>query len=290
MHVRSLRDGASMSDHHAASPFRSNLLEKRVALVTGGGTGIGRGIALALASHGATLVLASRDRGHLEPTAREIGSSGGRAIFSEMDVRRPEMVEATISRVLSELGRVDLLVNNAAGNFLVPAEKLSANGWRAVVEIVLTGTFNVSRAVFEPMRAAGGGNIINITTNYVRTGAKYMCHSGAAKAGVLNLTRSLAAEWGRCGIRVNAVSPGLVEDTEGARRLAETAGTLSSFRESTPLGRLARIENIAMAVLFLASPAASHISGAELVVDGGESVGGKFRMPQMDAQHGKQRD
>lgn len=259
------------------STFRPEALRGRVALVTGGGTGIGRGISLALARHGADVVLASRSREHLDPTADEIRDSGARAFVSEMDVRDRDAVDATVSEAVNELGRIDVLVNNAAGNFLVRAEDLSENGWRAVLDIVLTGTFNLSQAVFGPMRETGGGSIVNITTTYVETGAPWMVHSGAAKAGVKNLTRTLAAEWGRYGIRVNAVAPGLVEGTEGARRLVESVGLKDRFEAGVPLGRLTEIEDVARAVVFLCSPAATHVTGTEIVVDGGESLGSKFR-------------
>ena len=259
-----------------SSPFRPDLLEGRVALVTGGGTGIGRGISLWLAAHGADLVLASRNRDHLEPAAQEIRALGRRALVRPMDVRDPDRVATVVREAAHEMEGLHIVVNNAAGNFLTRAEELSPNGWRAVVEIVLDGTFHVCRSAFEPLRDSGGGAMVNITTTYVHTGAAFMAHSGAAKAGVLNLTRSLAAEWGRHGIRVNAVAPGLVEGTEGARRLVESVGRLAEFEAGVPLGRLAAPADVARAVLFLASPAGAHISGAHLVVDGGESVGGKF--------------
>lgn len=267
-----------MSADPSSDPtFRTDVLRDRVALVTGGGTGIGRGITLALARHGADVVLASRSREHLDPTAEEVRELGRRAVVSEMDVRDRETVDATVDAAREELGGVDVLVNNAAGNFLVRAEELSENGWRAVLDIVLTGTFHLSQAVFETMRDGGGGSIVNITTTYVETGAPLMAHSGAAKAGVKNLTRTLAAEWGRHGIRVNAVAPGLVEDTEGSRRLVESVGLKDRFEAAVPLGRLTRIDDVARTVLFLCSPAAAQVTGTEIVVDGGESLGGKFR-------------
>jgi NAD(P)-dependent dehydrogenase (short-subunit alcohol dehydrogenase family) len=169
-------------------------------------------------------------------------------------------------------------VNNAAGNFLVRAAELSENGWRAVLEIVLTGTFNMSQAVYPVLRDAGGGSIVNVTTTYVETGAPFMAHSGAAKAGVLNLTRTLAVEWGGDGIRVNAVAPGLVEGTEGARRLAESVGYVEPYRRQVPSGRLTTAEDVAATVLFLVSPAADHVTGVEIVVDGGASLGGHFKL------------
>ena len=135
----------------------------------------------------------------------------------------------------------------------------------------------MSQAVYPALREAGGGSIINITTTYVQTGAPLMAHSGAAKAGVLNLTRTLAVEWGGDGIRVNAIAPGLVEGTEGARRLAESIGYVEAYRGQVPLGRLVSIADVAAAAVFLASPAASHITGIEVTVDGGASLGGHFK-------------
>lgn len=259
------------------SPFRPDLLAGQVALVTGGGTGIGAGIARALAEHGSDIVLASRKRAHLEPMEAEIRTLGQEVLVCEMDVRDRAACDRTVSEALDGLGRIDLLVNNAAGNFLVRAATLSEKGWRAVVDIVLNGTFNMSQAVHSVMRDAGGGSIVNITTTYVTTGAPLMAHSGAAKAGVLNLTRTLAVEWGADGIRVNAVAPGLVEGTEGARRLAESIGYAEAYRKQVPLGRLVHTDDVAAAVLFLASPAASHVTGVEVTVDGGAGLGGHFK-------------
>lgn len=257
--------------------FQPDLLAGQVALVTGGGTGIGRGISLALAAHGADLVLASRRKEHLEPTAKEVQGMGREALILEMDVRERAIVDRTIEAALDRVGRIDHLINNAAGNFLVRASKLSVNGWRAVVDIVLNGTFNMCQAVYPVMRDAGGGSIINISTTYVESGAPFMAHSGAAKAGVLNLTRSLAVEWGGDRIRVNAVAPGLVGGTEGSRRLAESIGLVDSYIEQVPLRRLVSLEDVAAAVLFLSSPGAGLITGVHLTVDGGASLGGHFK-------------
>ena len=257
--------------------FRSDLLADQVALVTGGGTGIGRGISLAMARHGADVALASRSEEHMAPTAEAIRALGRKALVLEVDVRDRDRVSEAVGRTVEELGRLDHLINNAAGNFLTRAADLSENGWRAVVDIVLTGTFNVSQAACPALRDGGGGSIVNITTTYVETGAPFMAHSGAAKAGVLNLTRSLAVEWGTDGIRVNAVAPGLVRDTEGARRLADSIGVSDLYRSEVPLGRLTDVEDVASAVLFLSSPAASHVTGVQLVVDGGASIGGHFK-------------
>ncbi len=261
----------------ALDTFQPDLLSGQVAIVTGGGTGIGAGISRALARHGADLVLASRRRSHLDALAAELTGLGRDVLAAEMDVRDRAACARTVAGALDRFGRVDLLVNNAAGNFLVRAAELSERGWRAVLEIVLNGTFNMSQAVYPAMREVGSGSIINITTTYVQTGAPLMAHSGAAKAGVLNLTRTLAVEWGGDGIRVNAIAPGLVEGTEGARRLAESIGYVQAYRKQVPLGRLVSIADVAAVAVFLASPAASHITGVEITVDGGASLGGHFK-------------
>ncbi len=266
-----------MSSDTGNSFLRPDLLAGRVALVTGGGTGIGAGITRAVARHGADIVLASRRRAHLEPMADEVTQLGRQALICRLDVRDRDACDEVVAQALDRFGRIDLLVNNAAGNFLVRAAELTDKGWRAVLDIVLTGTFNMSQAVYPALRDAGGGSIINITTTYVGSGAPFMAHSGAAKAGVLNLTRTLAVEWGADGIRVNAVAPGLVAETEGARRLAESIGIVDAYRAQVPLGRLVTIDDVASTVLFLASDAASMITGVEITVDGGESLGGGFK-------------
>ncbi|MGD2216819.1 MAG: SDR family oxidoreductase [Gemmatimonadales bacterium] len=266
-----------MRSGKGSSLFPPDLFAGRLACVTGGGTGIGAGITRALARHGADIVLASRRLAHLEPMVSEVERLGREALACQLDVRDREACDAVVAQALDRFGRIDLLVNNAAGNFLVRAAELSEKGWRAVVDIVLTGTFNMSQAVYPALRDAGGGSIVNITTTYVGSGAPFMAHSGAAKAGVLNLTRTLAVEWGGDGIRVNAVAPGLVEDTEGARRLAESIGIVDAYRERVPLGRLVTIDDVAVTVLFLASDAASLITGVEITVDGGASLGGGFK-------------
>lgn len=266
-----------MSEDKRTALFRPDALAGRVALVTGGGTGIGAGITRALARHGADIVLASRRRVHLEPMASEVEALGRDVLVCQLDVRDRAACDGVVAQALERFGRIDLLINSAAGNFLVRAAELPEKGWRAVVDIVLTGTFNMSQAAYPALRATGGGSIINITTTYVGSGAPFMAHSGAAKAGVLNLTRTLAVEWGNDGIRVNAVAPGLVEGTEGSRRLAESIGIVDAYRERVPLGRLVTIDDVAATVLFLASDAAAQITGVEITVDGGESLGGGFK-------------
>jgi peroxisomal 2,4-dienoyl-CoA reductase len=238
-----------------------------VALVTGGGTGICRGIALAFAAHGCDVAITSRRSEHLDPTVKELEAAGGRAFATAADVRDPAAVERAVTDTVSALGRLDIVVNGAAGNFLCLAEDLSPNGFGTVVDIDLKGTFNVSRAALPHLKARGGV-ILNISATLHYLGTVAQLHVSAAKAGIDALTKNLAVEWGPYGIRVNGVAPGIIGDTEGARRLlvGDAADRLSRH---TPLRRLGRIDDIGQAAVFLCSDAASFISGATLVVDGG---------------------
>ncbi len=250
-----------------ANYFAPGLLKGRAALVTGGGTGICRGIALALAEAGCDVAIASRKLDHLEPTAAEIAGRGVRSVAASGDVRDPAAVDGIVSTTVEAFGRLDILVNGAAGNFVCLAENLSPNGFGAVVDIDLKGTFNVSRAAL-PYLTAQGGSVINISATLQLLGTVGQAHASAAKAGVDALTRALAAEWGPAGIRVNGVAPGPVEGTEGVRRLTSDASR-ALIAEQCPLGRMATIDEVAQACVFLCSDAASFITGVTLVVDGG---------------------
>jgi peroxisomal 2,4-dienoyl-CoA reductase len=247
--------------------FSRELLQGKVALVTGGGTGICRGIAFALASAGCDVAITSRKQEHLDPTAAEIRALGVRSIGVAGDVRDAAAVDAVVARAVEALGGIDILVNGAAGNFVCEAEKLSPNGFGTVVDIDLKGTFNVSRAVLPHLKARGGA-ILNISATLQLLGTAGQSHAAAAKAGVDSLTRTLAVEWGPLGIRVNGLAPGPVEGTEGVRRLT-TAASHQRILEQCPLGRLATIDDVSSAAVFLCSDAASFVTGTTLVVDGG---------------------
>ncbi|MBC7909266.1 MAG: SDR family oxidoreductase [Pyrinomonadaceae bacterium] len=248
--------------------FAEKILAQRVAFVTGGGTGITGGVARALAENGARVALVSRKMEHLEPAAERINALGGEALAVVADVRQPEEVERAIAQTLERFGSLDIVVNGAAGNFLCAAEELSPNGFGTVVDIDLKGTFNVCRAAFAELKKSGG-SILNISATLHYLGTPYQLHVSAAKAGVDALTRNLAVEWGRHGIRVNAIAPGPIEDTEGMSRLVPEP-VKEKLKRGIPLGRFGRIRDIEQAAIFLCSDAASFINGAVLVVDGGQ--------------------
>ncbi len=247
--------------------FQSDLLEGKCALITGGGTGICRGIALALASHGCDVAITSRKREHLEPTAAEIEQRGRRSLAVVADVRDPDAVDTAVTQTVDQLGRLDILVNGAAGNFLCLAEDLSPNGFGSVVDIDLKGTFHVSKAALPHLKASRGV-VLNISATLHYVGTVAQLHVSAAKAGIDALTRALAVEWGGYGIRVNGIAPGPIADTEGVRRLLVGASKNRTI-VATPLGRLGAIQDVCDTSLFLCSEAASFVTGVTLVVDGG---------------------
>jgi NAD(P)-dependent dehydrogenase (short-subunit alcohol dehydrogenase family) len=246
---------------------------KPVALITGGGTGLGRAIGVALARDGYDLAIASRSPEHLAGGAVELRAAGARVLEVATDVRVPEQVDHLFESVRAEYGRLDVLVNNAAGNFVAPAESISPNGWRAVLGIVLDGTFYCSRGAFPLLREAPAPSIVNIVAACAWVAGPGTAHSAAAKAGVVSLTRTLAVEWARYRIRVNAVSPGPVHTDGTDRQLWTSESIVASVARGVPLGRFGTPDEIAECVRFLAGPRASYVTGEILVVDGGQWLG-----------------
>ena len=255
--------------------FEPHLLNGQVAVITGGGTGIGLAIAKRLGSLGARIAIASRDSKNLEAGSAALREAGVDALAIQLDVRKPEQVDEMVERTVKHFGSLDLLVNNAAGNFICRAEELSPNGWNAVIGIVLNGTFYCSRAVGRYMIARKrGGSIVSILANYVWTGSPGTIHSAAAKAGVMSMTQTLAVEWASHGIRVNAVAPGPIESPGAAKQLWSTPEAVDRITSMVPMRRWGTPEEVADAVAFLAAPQSGYITGEVLTIDGGARLGG----------------
>ena len=251
----------------------------RPVLITGGGTGMGRAFALALAERGASVAVCGRRAEPIEETAELCRAHGVGALASQVDVRDPERVEAWVAEAAGALGPPRMLINNAAGNFLAHAIDLSPNGWRAVIDIVLNGTFYCSTAVARSMREAGvGGSILNVIASYAWTGNPMTAHSAAAKAGVWNLARSLAVEWAPLGIRVNCIAPGPLDSEGAAERLFPTPEIRDKMLADIPDRRFTTLEDVVASALFLLSDDAAHITGETLTIDGGQALSqGMFR-------------
>jgi citronellol/citronellal dehydrogenase len=253
------------------SIFRPGLFADQVIVVSGGGTGIGRATARELAALGAHVVICSRSPEHLEPTRAEIEAAGGAVTALTCNIRDAESVETLFTTVEERLGHAHGLVNNAGGQFLSPAEAITPKGWHAVVETNLTGGFLMSQAAFRHGMQAHGGAIVNIVAEVWR-GFPGMAHSGAARAGVVNLTQTLALEWAQYGIHVNAVAPGII-DSSGLKTYPDAVrAQLASIARDTPASRMGTEGEVAASVIFLLSPAATYISGATLKVDGASSL------------------
>jgi 2,4-dienoyl-CoA reductase [(3E)-enoyl-CoA-producing], peroxisomal len=259
----------------AASPFRPDVLAGQVAFVTGGATGIGKEICRVLGHHGARIAIASRKQERLDLAAAELEAEGIEVNVDTCDVRDAAAVARVVGGIVERFGRLDIVVNNAAGNFPAPMTKISPNGFKAVVDIDLLGTYNVSKAAFDAWLGEHGGNIVNISAPFELKGAAWQSHVAAAKAGVDSLTRTCAVEWGPHGIRVNAIAPGTIGDTEGVRRFAEAvpgAAATSGARPKNPVGLVGHGADIAYLVLFFCSPAARFVSGQVVAVDGAATV------------------
>ncbi|XP_071960144.1 peroxisomal 2,4-dienoyl-CoA reductase [(3E)-enoyl-CoA-producing]-like [Antedon mediterranea] len=248
--------------------FNPSLLKGKVAFITGGGSGICFTIAEILMRHKCDTIILSRKLERVNKSSRRLEeATGQRCLPLQLDVRKPQDVLTAVDKALSHFGRIDIVVNGAAGNFLCPAESMSFNAFKTVIEIDTIGTFNISKAVYDKYMKHHGGVIINISATLAYRGQMLQAHAGPAKAAIDALTKHLAVEWGHQGIRVVSLSPGPIEKTEGIRRLG---GKLKDARvTSIPLQRFGTKKEIAEGVVYLASPAADFVTGTVLVIDGG---------------------
>ena len=255
----------------AASPFS---LENKIAIVTGGGVGIGRSVAVEFARAGADVVVASRKLENLEPVTAEIVKLGRRSFAMAVDVRQEDAVKELVERTVRDLGRLDIMVNNAGASFRANPEDITANGWNTVVGINLNGVFFGCKWAGRQMMAQGGGVIINVSSIAGTNGSAMMPHYGASKAAVINFTRSLGMAWGRKNVRVNCIAPGPVE-TEGYMGVltkqdpAVAKKAYDTVASRVGMGRWGKVEEIAYPCIFLASDASSFMTGETIIVDGG---------------------
>lgn len=246
-----------------------DLFNGKTVFVTGGGSGINLGVARNFAALGANVAICGRSPERLDAAATELSALGIKACPVVADVRDYAAMEAAFARSCEELGPMDVLVCGAAGNFLVPAEKLSPNGFKCVIDIDLLGSFNASRAAFEQLQTTRG-SLIFISAGMAYMPHAFQVHVGAAKAGIDMLMKNLAIEWGRYGIRANSIVPGPVAGTEGMKRLPGSGELV----KAVPVGRMGTVDDIGQAAVFLASPLASYVSGCVMVVDGGQNLSG----------------
>lgn len=248
-------------------------MKNSTVIVTGGSNGMGKYMAAKFADEGANVVITGRDEERLQAARQELEKTANGKVYPiSMDVRKPEDVEQMVAETVGQYGGIDHLVNNAAGNFIAPAEDLSVNGWNAVIDIVLNGTFYCSREVGKYwIDHDVKGSILNMVATYAWSAGAGVAHSSAAKAGVLNLTRTLAVEWGsKYGIRVNAIAPGPIERTGGAGKLWQSEEAAERTIRSVPLKRLGKPEEIAELAYYLLSEKAAYINGEVVTMDGGQ--------------------
>ncbi len=263
--------------------FESGLLKDKTIVITGGGTGLGKSMATRFAELGANLIITSRRQDVIDNTAEELRQYGGKVLAITCDVRDPEQVQSMVDQTVSELGSIDILLNNAAGNFISPTEDLSPNGFKTVVDIVLNGTFNCTQAAGKVMRENDGGVILNIVTTYAWTGSGYVVPSACAKAGVLAMTRSLAVEWAKYGIRTVAIAPGPFPTKGAWSRLAPPGlGIQKKMINRVPLKRVGEHEELANLASYLVSDQAGYINGEVVTIDGGEWLQGAGEMNELE--------
>ena len=251
------------------SVFKKDMLQGRVALITGGATGIGQQMTRLLAEHGASVFICSRKKDKLLAAQQQFLSEGIDCGIAVCDIREPQQVEVMLDQLLAKNKRLDIVINNAAGNFPAPIDGISYNGFKTIVDIDLLGTYNITKAAFNKYLKSNGGSIVNISAPFQHGGAAYQAHVGAAKAGVDSLTRTCAVEFGEYGIRVNAVAPGAIAETEGMARFDDAVQALPA---ANPLGFVGSKSDIGNAVLFFVSDAARYVTGQLMTVDGGAAV------------------
>ena len=263
--------------------FDKELLKSKSIIVTGGGTGLGKSMATRFAELGANLVITSRRQEVIDKTAEELRDHGGKVLAIACDVRDPEQVNEMVSQTVDEFGKIDILLNNAAGNFISPTEDLSPNAFKTIVDIVLNGTFNCTQAAGKVMREKDGGVILNIVTTYAWTGSGYVVPSASAKAGVLAMTRSLAVEWAKYGIRTLAIAPGPFPTKGAWSRLAPPGlGIEKKMRNRVPLKRVGEHIELANLASYLVSDQAAYINGEVVTIDGGEWLQGAGEMNELE--------
>jgi NAD(P)-dependent dehydrogenase (short-subunit alcohol dehydrogenase family) len=251
------------------SMLSEGALKGKVAIITGGATGLGKAMAKEFARLGANIVIASRNLENLEKAASEISRFNTKVVFVQTDVRYPQQVENMVTKAVNEFGKINILVNNAAGNFRIPSLEMSVNAWNTVVNIVLHGTWYCSQAVAKQMVNQGtGGAILNIGSTHVWSGNPGTAHSTAAKAGVLALTKTLSVEWAPHCIRVNLIAPGPIEGTGATEQLWSTPEQAEAVLKRIPLGRIGTPQEVANLASYIVSDYADYVSGASFVLDG----------------------
>ena len=264
--------------------FEIDLLKEKTIIITGGGTGLGKSMAVRFAELGANLVLTSRRQDVLDETSAEIKQATGAKILTvAADIRSPEQVADMVAQSVSRFKKIDGLLNNAAGNFISPTEKLSENAFKTIVDIVLLGSFNCTLNAGREMIKSGGGNILSIVTTYAWTGSGYVVPSASAKAGVLALTRSLAVEWAKYNIRSNAIAPGPFP-TKGAwsRLVPPGLNIEKKMKERVPMKRFGKHEELANLAAYLMADGSAYINGDVITIDGGEWLKGAGQFNALD--------
>ena len=256
--------------------FKNDLLAEKTIIITGGGTGLGKSMATKFANLGSNLILTSRKKDVLDDTAHEINNlTGAEVITVAADVKHSDQVEDIVTQANKKFGQVDGLLNNAAGNFISPTEKLSENAFRTIIDIVLVGTFNCTQAVGKVMRENSGGTILNIITTYAFTGSGWVVPSACAKAGVLALTRSLAVEWAKYHIRTNAIAPGPFPTKGAWKRLVPPGMNIDKkMMERIPLKRFGEHEELANLAAYMMADESGYMNGEVVTMDGGEWLKG----------------